>query len=77
MTISIELKLFATLQKFAPQASSAQVVEAGTRVRTLVQELGIPEKKAKLIFINSRKVTLDSVLKDGDRLGIFPPVGGG
>jgi molybdopterin converting factor small subunit len=53
------------------------VVEAGTRVRDLVQQLGIPETKAKLIFINSFKVTLDSVLKDGDRLGIFPPVGGG
>jgi molybdopterin synthase sulfur carrier subunit len=77
MTISIDLKLFATLQKFAPQASGAHVVEAGTRVRDLVQQLGIPETKAKLIFINSFKVTLDSVLKDGDRLGIFPPVGGG
>ena len=77
MKISIELKLFATLQEFAPHASSTQLLEAGTDVRTLVQQLGIPEKKAKLIFINSRKVTLDSVLKDGDRLGIFPPVGGG
>ena len=77
MTITIDLKLFATLKKFSPQASDAHVVEAGTRVRTLVQQLGIPEKKAKIIFINSVKVTLDSVLKDGDRLGIFPPVGGG
>ena len=77
MTISIELKLFATLQELAPHATSTQVLDAGTNVRTLVQQLGIPEKKAKLIFINSRKVTLDSVLKDGDRLGIFPPVGGG
>ena len=77
MTISIDLKLFATLQKFAPQASGAHEVETGTRVRTLVRELGIPEAKAKLIFINSVKAGLGSVLKDGDRLGIFPPVGGG
>jgi molybdopterin synthase sulfur carrier subunit len=77
MTISIELKLFASLQKFTPQTSDALVVEAGTSVRTLIQQLGIPGKKAKLFFINSVKVTLDSILKDGDRLGIFPPVGGG
>jgi len=77
MTISIDLKLFATLQEFAPQASGTHMVEPGTCVRDLVRQLGIPEKKAKLIFINSFKVTLDSVLKDGDRLGIFPPVGGG
>jgi molybdopterin synthase sulfur carrier subunit len=77
MTISIDLKFFATLKKFSPPASDAYVVEAGTSVRTLVQQLGIPEIKAKLIFINNLKATLDSVLKDGDRLGIFPPVGGG
>jgi len=77
MTITIDLKLFATLQKFAPHASGAHMVEAGTSVRNLVRELGIPETKARLIFINSFKVTLDTVLKDGDRLGIFPPVGGG
>jgi sulfur-carrier protein len=77
MTITIDLKLFATLQKFTPPASNVHVVEAGTRVRTLVQQLGIPEAKAKLIFINGIKVTLDTVLNDGDRLGIFPPVGGG
>ena len=77
MTISIDLKLFATLQKFTPPASNVHVVEAGTRVRTLVQQLGIPEPKAKLIFINGLKVTLGAVLKDGDRLAIFPPVGGG
>ena len=77
MTISIDLKLFATLQKFSPQASGVYPVKAGTSVRALVQQLGIPEIKARLIFINNVKVTLDSVLKDGDRLGIFPPVGGG
>ena len=77
MTISIDLKFFATLQKFSPQASDAYVVEAGTSVRAIVRQLGIPEEKAKIIFINSVKVTLDSVLQDGDRLGIFPPVGGG
>jgi molybdopterin synthase sulfur carrier subunit len=77
MTISIDLNLFATLQKFAPQAPDSHVIEAGTSVRAIVQQLGIPEIKAKLIFINGIKGTLDSVLKDGDRLGIFPPVGGG
>ena len=77
MTISIDLKLFATLQEFTPPSTDAHVVEAGTSVRTLVQQLGIPEIKAKIIFINGLKATLDSVLKNGDRLGIFPPVGGG
>ncbi len=77
MTITIDLKLFASLQQFEPPSSQAFRIEAGTRVRKLVQDLGIPEIKAKLIFINAIKSDLDSVLKDGDRVGIFPPVGGG
>lgn len=77
MPISVDVKLFATLQEAAPRASGSRVVEEGTSVRTLVRRLGIPEMKAKLIFINGIKGTLDSVLRDGDRLGIFPPVGGG
>ena len=77
MPISVDVKLFAMLQKTAPLASGPRMVEEGTSVRTLIRDLGIPEIKAKLIFINGIKGTLDSVLRDGDRLGIFPPVGGG
>ena len=31
----------------------------------------------KLVFINGRRATLNTILKDGDRLGVFPPIGGG
>jgi len=77
MTMTIDLRLFATLQQFEPPSSPAFNIEPGTCVRTLVRDLGIPEIKAKLIFINGIKRDLDYVLKDGDRVGIFPPVGGG
>ena len=77
MTITIDLRLFATLQQFEPPSARTFKIEPETRVRTLVQNLGIPEIKAKLIFINGIKEDLDSVLKNGDRVGIFPPVGGG
>ena len=40
-------------------------------------ELNIPAKDAKLIFINNIRKEHDTLLQDGDRLGIFPPVGGG
>ena len=77
MTMTIDLRLFATLQQFEPPSSQAFIIEPETCVRTLVRDLDIPEIKAKLIFINGIKRDLDSVLKDGDRVGIFPPVGGG
>ena len=43
----------------------------------VIRDLNIPEKDAKLIFINSVRKDRDTLLQDGDRLGIFPPVGGG
>ena len=52
-------------------------VEEGTTVAGLADLLGIDPKDAKLIFINGRKGALDSVLAEGDRVGLFPPVGGG
>lgn len=73
----ITVKLFATLSKFTPKEPDRHPISPGTTVKELVNSLQVPEKEAKLIFINSRKGELTSVLKDGDRVGIFPPVGGG
>jgi molybdopterin converting factor small subunit len=75
--MTIELRLFAGLQRFNPPSPEAYPIKEGTTIRTLVKALNIPEEKAKLIFINGIKATLDSVLQGGERVGIFPPVGGG
>ena len=73
----ITLKLFATLGKFTPDSADNYPVEPGTSVRNLIAGLKIPEEKAKLIFIDGVKGELDSMLNGGERIGIFPPVGGG
>ncbi len=77
MTIHITLKLFATLRAYAPEEADHYPVAPGTTVADIIRELKIPEKDAKLIFINSIRKEQDTRLQDGDRLGIFPPVGGG
>jgi len=77
MKSHIHLKLFATLQKFNPQGAEHFAIESGTTVGELLQQLEIPEEKAKLIFIDGLKGNLKSTLKGGERVGIFPPVGGG
>jgi len=74
---SITLKLFATLGKFMPVSADNYRIEPGTSVRDLIAGLKIPEEKAKLIFIDGIKGELDSTLNGGERIGIFPPVGGG
>lgn len=77
MTDSIDIKLFASLSKKTPEPSERYPIEPGMTVRELIDRLEVPENEAKLIFINGRKGELTSVLKNGDRVGIFPPVGGG
>ncbi len=77
METHIQIKLFAALQRFMPVSAENYAIEAGTSIRTLLRQLHIPEDEAKLIFINGIKAELTTVLKGGERIGIFPPVGGG
>ncbi len=75
--IEIELRLFATLTRYTPPTPESFRVARATTVEGLLSELGIPREETKLIFINGKKHELDYELSKGDRVGIFPPVGGG
>jgi molybdopterin converting factor small subunit len=46
-------------------------------VQDLIEQLEIPVEETRVIFINNIIEGPDSKLKDGDVVGIFPPVGGG
>ncbi len=75
--IQIHLKLFATLRSYLPDGHENYSIKEGTTAEVLIRELGIPKDHTKLIFINGRAEPLDHGLFEGDRVGIFPPVGGG
>ena len=79
--MKIDVRLYATLSDYLPNEKGQNPlkfeVRDGAQVRALLQELGIPPEPVKLVFINGRRATLDTILKDGDRLGVFPPIGGG
>jgi molybdopterin converting factor small subunit len=77
MKLTIDLNLYASLRHFAPPNASSYPVEAGTTIETMIEALNIPKKQILLIFSNGVKCSLQTLLKDGDRIGIFPPVGGG
>ncbi|MFH2091266.1 MAG: MoaD/ThiS family protein [Pseudomonadota bacterium] len=75
--IKIELKLFVTLSRFLPQTAQAYEIADGKTVEELITDLGIPPDLVKLIFVNGRRQESNYVLQAGDRVGLFPPVGGG
>ena len=77
MESHIQIKLFASLQKFMPASAENFAIEAGITVGALIQQLNIPQDMIKLVFIDNVHAELTSILKGGERVGIFPPVGGG
>jgi molybdopterin converting factor small subunit len=77
MKSQIQLKLFATLQAFTPSSADNYMIDQGISIFDLLEQIKMPREKAKLIFINGVKAELTTTLEGGERVGIFPPVGGG
>ncbi|MBT8358417.1 MAG: MoaD/ThiS family protein [Desulfobacterales bacterium] len=79
--MKVEVNLYATLKKYMNKETFGQssTIDAddGLCVEDMIQQLKIPSDLVKLIFINGVHGKRDTILKDGDRLGLFPPVGGG
>ncbi|MBI9079124.1 MAG: MoaD/ThiS family protein [Pseudodesulfovibrio sp.] len=75
--MGIEIKCFATLAQFLPPNGDDYPIDQGETIKSLLAKLGIPEKEVALFFINSARAYLESDIKNGDRIGLFPAVGGG
>ena len=77
----VELRLYASLQKFLPGDSvdNPRLVEMeeGTTVRNLLEKFQIPFEAPKIIFLNGIHARGDEVLKDGDRVDVYEMLGGG
>jgi sulfur carrier protein ThiS len=77
MNINIKIKLFATLRALSPETADDYLIPAGTTVYALLEELKIPVEEVNLVFINGNCGNLTSILEGGDRLSVFPSLGGG
>ena len=77
MNFTIQIKLFASLTRYLPDNGDAFPIEPGETVQSVVQRLGIPLESARLIFVDGIKRDLSAALSGGERVAVFPPVGGG
>jgi molybdopterin converting factor small subunit len=79
--MKIQVRLFASLGRYAPSGEGAEdhavTLEEGATVGVLLDRLGVPAGVVKLIFVNGVHATPETVLRSGDRVGVFPPVAGG
>lgn len=77
----VEVALFASLASFQPDGlpgRHARPIEfpEGFRISDVIEMLALPDEP-RVIFVNGRHAEEGAELADGDRLAIFPPVGGG
>jgi len=79
--MAIQLFLAATLRRYVPgyDANTGHFVEVlpGITVLDLARQLGLPDQEVKLIMVNGIGAKWGTVLQGDERVGLFPPVGGG
>lgn len=76
-----EVHLYATLRQYSPTGAPTGVflltLPEGSTVEDLLARIGISAEKVHMRMVNGVGVPDDYSLKDDDRVGLFPPVGGG
>ncbi len=73
----IEMRLYASLQKWKPSPVTEYELAGINSVRDLLKESGIPEGEVAIIMVNGKRGQLDSAIQHGDSVSLFPLIGGG
>ncbi|MEE8594123.1 MAG: MoaD/ThiS family protein [Candidatus Bipolaricaulota bacterium] len=78
----VDVRLYATFVKYAPTQHAGDPFEVeledSASLTDLIRKLGIPENDVHLAIVNGRIIhdRMQSI-QNGDRVALFPPVGGG
>jgi len=79
-TVTIAVKLFATLKKYLPSGSedgTSVTLPVGSTVLDVIDVLKIPHEQATMLVAGDTYVEKTTPLTDGLQLSIFPPLAGG
>lgn len=71
-----ELRLFATFREGREKIMHLDEKEI-PNTGEIIRLLGIPAEEVSILLINGRHDKLETPLKAGDVVALFPPVGGG
>lgn len=74
--MEIEVRLFATFREGREKKQRIKISE-NTTLLDIIKLLNIDEEDVAIMLLNGRDGTSDRLLKDGDVVSLFPPVGGG
>jgi len=74
--VRVTVKLFATFREGRFKVEERDFPEA-SRVLDVLEPLNIVPEEIAICLVNGRNVNEEHLLKDGDTIALFPPVGGG
>lgn len=79
--MKVTVTLYATLRRYHPEEKGSEPFSVelpeGSRVKDLLDHLGLKKGEAKQVFIRHKSRPGDYTLEEGERVAIFPPVAGG
>jgi sulfur-carrier protein len=77
----LQVFLYASLRRFVPGYNPYEglllEVPPGTAVTEIISRLGLPPGEVTIIMVNGLRKAADFLLEGQERLGLFPPIGGG
>ncbi|MBM7853980.1 sulfur carrier protein ThiS [Desulfohalotomaculum tongense] len=77
----LEVRLYSGLEKYVENAQYGKPIQVelpeGATVKQLLDKLGIPQEQVFSVLVNGTHYNCSDVMEDGDRVALFPPVGGG
>jgi len=77
----VEVRLYASLRKYHPSSGDSDAfnleLAAQAKLGDLITKLKIPRQEIGVLMVNGKWQKETQPLKDGDRVGIFPLIGGG
>ncbi|MEJ5358821.1 MAG: MoaD/ThiS family protein [Desulfobacterales bacterium] len=74
---SVRLHLYAGLRALVPDCPEEIPLPESLPLGEFLERLGIPTEKIHLVFVDGKRSELSTPLRGGERIGVFPPVGGG
>ena len=79
--MNIEVEPRSYLSEFIKDSSNGKILkvslEENAKILDVLRIIGIPQEKIHLVIINDTVSSIDSSLKDGDRVIFYPPLMGG
>jgi len=74
----ITLHLYAAFRSCAAGKAAVEVeIEPGQTIRRTLADFGVPVEQTRIVFVNNCAASLDQPLQGGERVGVFPAIGGG